>query len=302
MNQKENIFLGILLLLTLLIWSSAFTAIHIGLSSFDPANLAILRYLIASFVLLLYGKYKNISFPDFKDLPIIAVCGFLGVTVYHLTLNHGETLVSAGTASIISNSYPIFVAVLSAIFLKEKVCLTKWTGITISFLGILVITLGSGNGINLSFGALLILISSIASGFHTIIGKKLMEKYSPLEITCYIIWAGTFFLLFFGKSLFADVATASKDAVYSVLYLGVFPGAFAYLAWNKVLAKGSATDLTNTQNVIPIFALVISFLFLREVPTTIMITGGTVAIGGILIVNYSEQLKQFAYRYIDRSK
>jgi drug/metabolite transporter (DMT)-like permease len=292
MFKKNNLFYGILIILTLLIWSSAFTAIRIALASFTPANLAVLRFLVASFVLLIYSLIRKISPPELKDLPNILFCGFLGVTVYQLALNYGETLISAGSAGLLVNSYPVFAAILSAIFLGEKICITKWSGIIISFLGIIAITFSSGATVSLSFGALLVLGASLSAGFHTIMQKRLLEKYTPLEISCYLIWSGTFFLIFFSESLINDMTAASGSAIFSVIYLGIFPGALAYLIWNLMLYRYPVTNLSNLQNFIAVFGLVIAYIFLKEIPTLFMITGGLVTISGIFIVNFSSQIRE----------
>ena len=121
--------------LTVILWASAFAGIRAGLESYSPASVALLRYLVASVVLLVYAVYTKLPLPDRKDLPQIALIGFLGFSAYNVALNAGEVAVSAGTASFIVASAPIFMALFAVFFLGEKLSPQGWLGITISFAG-----------------------------------------------------------------------------------------------------------------------------------------------------------------------
>ena len=65
---------------TILIWGSAFPAIRMGLSSYTPEHLTLLRLLIASFILLLFSFIYKLRIPDLKDIPAIFIFGALGFT------------------------------------------------------------------------------------------------------------------------------------------------------------------------------------------------------------------------------
>ncbi|WP_338260158.1 DMT family transporter, partial [Bacillus anthracis] len=75
---------------TILIWGSAFPAIRMGLESYTPEHLTLLRLLIASVILLLFSFIYKLRLPDLKDIPAIFIFGALGFTFYHIALNYGE--------------------------------------------------------------------------------------------------------------------------------------------------------------------------------------------------------------------
>ncbi len=75
---------------TILIWGTAFPAIRMGLESYTPEHLTLLRLLIASFILLLFSFIYKLRLPDLKDIPAIFIFGALGFTIYHIALNYGE--------------------------------------------------------------------------------------------------------------------------------------------------------------------------------------------------------------------
>ena len=74
---------------TILIWGTAFPAIRMGLESYTPEHLTLLRLLIASFILLLFSFIYKLRLP-FKGYPSIFIFGALGFTIYHIALNYGE--------------------------------------------------------------------------------------------------------------------------------------------------------------------------------------------------------------------
>ncbi|WP_287372492.1 EamA family transporter, partial [Oceanithermus sp.] len=127
---------------TLVLWASAFAGIRAGLEGYGPAHLALLRFLVASSTLVVYAVLARIRPPRRADLGRIALLGFLGITVYHVALNYGELTVSAGAASLLIASGPIFTALLAVSFLGERLTPLGWAGIGLGFAGVALIALG----------------------------------------------------------------------------------------------------------------------------------------------------------------
>ncbi len=88
---------------TLVLWASAFAGIRAALAgpglagplAYSPGQLAVFRFLVASAVLAVVAVATRLKLPKLRDLPTIALAGFLGITVYHVALNYGEIKVSA---------------------------------------------------------------------------------------------------------------------------------------------------------------------------------------------------------------
>lgn len=277
---------------TLVLWASAFAGIRAGLRAYSPANLAVLRFLVASAVLAIYAAVAHFRRPKLRDIPGLILSGAIGITFYNLALNYGETRVTAGAASLLIASTPIWTALAARFWLHEKINAVGWAGVFVSFGGVALIATGEGEGIRFSTQALIILAAAITSALYMILQKHYLGTYSALEFTAYSIWAGTLLMLPFASRFLHGVQTAPLSATAAVIYLGIFPGALAYVAWAYVMSHGAAGRTATLLYVIPVLAIGIAWIWLREVPKPISLVGGAIALAGVLLVNTMGKSKE----------
>lgn len=275
--------------ITLLFWSSSFAGIRAGLSGgYSPGSLVLLRYLSASAFFIIYALFakKPFRIPNKKDFLKIFLLGFIGISVYHTSLAFGEKTVSAGTASLLIGAAPVFTAIIAAFILKEKILPIGWVGLLIGFAGISLITFGAREtSIEISKGALLVLLSAVSTSIFFVFQKPLFKKYSSIELTAYFTWAGTIPMLVFLPRLFLDMQHASAPATLATVYIGVFPAAIGYVTWAVALSKVNASSVTSSLYIQPVLAIFIAWIWLGELPEWLSIIGGVIAISGVIVVN-----------------
>jgi len=280
MGTRTLVALGV----TLVFWASAFAGIRAGLEAYAPGHLALFRFLVASTVLVGYAALTRMRMPEVRDLPTILLLGFLGFTVYHVAVAYGEVSVTAGAASLLIASGPVFTAFLARVFLGERLNVWGWLGIAVSFLGVALVALGEGEGVRFDQGAFLILLAAFSTSLYFVFQKPYLKKYSAFQFTSYTIWAGTFFMLVFLPGLAHSVQIASLDATLAVVYLGIFPAALAYMTWTYALSQAPASIVTSFLYLSPVLAILIAWVWLGELPLALSMIGGFLSLLGVVLV------------------
>lgn len=271
--------------LTIFLWSSAFVGIRAALEEYTPGSLVLFRYLVASAVLLVYAMLTGMRLPEKRDLPAILLFGLLGFTVFNLGVSYGAVGVSAGSTSLLVGTAPIFTALLAAAFLKERLRVLGWLGICVSFIGAALISFGEGKGLHFEPRALLVLLAAASESVYFVMQKPYLRRYGPIEFTAYAVWAGTFFMLIFSPGLVGEVRNASLGATLTVVYLGVFPAVVAYASWTYALSRASASRVASSLYVMPVLTFLIGWWWLGEVPGSITVLGGVIALLGVVLAN-----------------
>lgn len=275
----------VVMAVVLLLWSSAFAGIRAGLGAYSPGQLAMFRFLIASAVLGIYAGIAHFRRPALRDLLWLAVAGLVGITFYNLALNWGQTRVSAGAASLLIASTPIWTTILAMIGLGERLTPVGWAGMLASFVGVGVIAKAEGEGLHFSAQALVILAAAISSGIYNTLLKHFTGRYTALECTAYCIWFGTALMVPWGGGLAHVVRTAPLSATLAVVYLGIFPAATAYVGWAYALSQGPAGRTSTFLYLTPVLAIAIAWLWLGEIPKGLSLLGGAIALSGVVLVH-----------------
>ncbi len=273
-------------------WALVFPFIKIALEELSPVNLTIMRLLVVCivFLILLIVKPNKFSKIQKKDIIPIFLVGFLGIILYHFGLNYGEQYISASAASVIIATIPIFVVILAAIFLKEKITIKIVLGVILSLVGVVVIsTVGRSDAlleVKYISGALAVILAAALGAGYTVAGKKMLQRYSALSLTVYVCLLGSLGLIpFISSSLFEEVAAMSLTGWSVVIFLGVFPTVVGYVLWYVALEIKSASEISVYLYFVPVLSTIISYIFFRDEITWLFVFGGALVILGLHVVN-----------------
>jgi drug/metabolite transporter (DMT)-like permease len=284
------------MIVAIVVWAFAFPFIKIGLEELSFINLTIMRFFVVCLIFLIIFILKTDKFSKLqkKDIIPIAILGFFGVIVYHFGLNFGEQFISPGIASLIIATIPIQIVILARIILKEKISYSKYLGIILALIGVLVISIWgkaeSSLEIEYALGAVAILIAAILAAFYTIAGKKLLERYNGLSLTVYAILFGSIGLIpFLNNSLITQVNNMSLRAWFAVIFLGIFSTVIGYVIWYVALRIKSASEISIYLYAIPVISTVISFFWFNDEITIMFVFGGFLVLFGLFLVNAKKE-------------
>lgn len=281
----------IYLVLTVILWASAFVGIRHAVKEYHPFELALLRYMVASFTLLIFAVIKKIQLPDPKDSMRLFFTGIIGISVYNITLNYGELTTTAGEACFIVNMAPLFTVLMGVLFLKEKIGFNFTVGLIISFAGVSLIAFSFTGHLTFKTGSLFIIAAAVAHALYFILQKPLLRKYTPMEVTCYCMWSGTIAMVPFGYGFFEKMTVVDPQYTVVVMYLGIFPAAIAYLCWAAVLSNMDASKAASYLYAVPAVVIIMGLVFLNELPPPISILGGVIAIIGVILANKPQKAR-----------
>lgn len=286
MNKlRDTTFLSYLF--TIILWGSAFPMIKIALNDFSAESLSAFRLILATIILLPFVIIKKLPTPELRDIPVIFILGFCGFVIYHTALNFGETLISAGISGILVSTTPIFSSALAYIFLKEHFSKWNWLSSLVAFIGISIISISKDDYTTINvLGVFIILLASFSESLYFTFQKKYIEKYGFIAFTLYTIMASSPFMLIFIPEIINDIHGASFTSIVSVLYLAIFPTIIPYVLLAYIVKSVGVSDATMSLYLTPIVSLLLSYLLLDELPTTLAIIGGIITLLGVSLSNF----------------
>jgi len=269
---------------TVVLWASAFVAIrHVG-RVLSPGALTLGRLLVGSVVLGLMMLVRPAPLPAPRFWPRLLVCGVLWFGLYNVALNAAERRVDAGTASMLVNVGPVFIAILAGLLLGEGFPRRLLAGSAIALAGVVVIGLAtSGRQGADSTGVVLCVVAAAAYATAMVTQKTLLGELPALQVTWLSCTIGAVLCLPFLPRLVDDLDGAGASTWWWVAYLGALPTAVAFTTWAYALARTSAGRLGVTTYLVPPVAILLSWLLLGETPAALALLGGLLCVGGVYV-------------------
>ncbi len=269
---------------TLVLWASAFVAIrHLG-TDFSAGPLSLGRLLVGALALAVVALGRGVPRPTGRQWVSIVTIGVLWFGVYNVALNEGEQRVDAGTAAMLIQISPVLIAVLAAIFLSEKFTPQLALGLALAFSGVAVIGLaGSPDGDRDVVGVGLCLLAAVVYAVSLVLQKPLVAKLPAVHVTWLACSVGAVACLPFAGGLVGEIGDAPASSIVWLVYLGVFPTAIAFTTYAFALRHMSASSLGVTTYLVPVLTIVMSLVFLDEVPPGPAYLGGALALVGVAV-------------------
>ena len=293
--MKQPTLIDYLLLTFLaLIWASAFFNIKIATYSFGPVTIALLRVFFGAIPVLLLCYFKKIKIEAFsKDWHWFAIIGFINLVAPFFLIAYGVKSVQSNLAAILMSTTPLSSTILGHFFTKnEKFNFIKTFGILIGFSGI--VYLFSDNFLineNNFSSALLILVGSTCYVIGGVLTLKISKKKNENVTGSILIWAIIILLplTFFIEKPWHSIPTT--QSLISVVYLGLVSTGLAWLLRFRILKNNGLIFQSQVSYLIPIFGIILGYVFLKEVITPKIIVSLLAVLVGLYFVKKADNKK-----------
>lgn len=258
------------------LWGSAFPGVKIGYEWFHIASgetaaqilFAGCRFFLAGILVILFGSLTSGKFlrpigAEWKHAAVISLFQtILQYILFYIGLAH-----TAGTKASIIIGSNVFIAILTAslIFRQEKLTRQKIAGCLIGFVGVVLINLAPGEmSLAVSFGGEgLVLLSTVAYAFSSVIMKKYAKKDNPVMLSGYQFFIGGIVMMAAGYLMGGRISAVSGKAMLILLYLS-FASAAAYTIWSQLLKYNPVSKVAVFGFMNPVFGVSLSAILLHE--------------------------------------
>ncbi|MBT2640439.1 DMT family transporter [Bacillus sp. ISL-39] len=297
MLQKLGKAPYLLLVIAALFWGGNAVAGKFLAGSLPPVTISFTRLgigvLIMSPVIIRLFKNERASLREhFKLLLFLAVTGVIG---FNLLIYWAVNYTTAINATLLNSTSPLFIFLLSALLIGEKMELKYWISMAISMLGVLVvITHGSVErmlALQFNVGDLIMVLAVISWALYSIYIKKISGKLPSLAIFGFTLAIG-FMLMIPAVAVelsIVPVGTVGLEEWTALFYIGIFPSICSFLLWNRGVAMIGPSKASISLNLIPVFGTLFAFFVLGEVISVPQIIGGCLVFTGVFITSFSKK-------------
>ncbi|MFL5642011.1 MAG: DMT family transporter [Chloroflexota bacterium] len=272
-----------------LMWGSSYLFIKLAVDDFGTFTLVSLRLLVGAALLWIVIRLAHQPLPHeprmYGHLLVMAV---VNITIPFLLITWAEQSVDSSLAAILTSPVPLFAIVLSSLFLAdEPIRVNGVAGLIVGFVGVIIITSpGLTSGDSSVTGELALLGAAFSYAVGAVYSRRNVRGLPPMVPAVFQVSFAAIFVSVLAL-LFEHPWTATPDAqaIFSILWLGIFGSGLAYLLVFRLFSHWGATRTTLISYVIPPVGIALGFLVLNEPIDSRIILGTGLVVAGVGLVN-----------------
>ncbi len=280
------------MLVAVVFWGLSFVATKTALQEISPTTLIFIRFALGVGLLFCILSFRGHTLlPRANALPVLALLGFVGIFVHQLLQSFALTTATAVHTGWLIGITPLWSAILSALFLKERFGWLKVVGLAGGFCGVvLIVSQGRFTAETLKLpstrGDLLILLSTINWAVYSVLGHKTIKQIGPLRSTSGALLIGTLMLapLFILNTGWRELSMLSARGWGALLFLGICCSGLGYLFWYGALEKIEVSRVSAFLYVEPFVTLLAAVLLLNEPVHGVTVFGGLLVLASVYLL------------------
>ena len=281
-----------------LIYAGNFTIAKIAMPQYISANaFIVIRAAVgALFFFIIHSLFikEKVQKQDWQRL---VLCALFGVAINQVMFFKGLAITSPINASLIMILAPIMVMIISSIYFKELISLSKFIGVISGLAGASFIIISGNNlsELSISKGDLFIFINASSYAFYLVLVKSLMKKYEALTIVKWVFFFGFFMVLPVGFHQLDDVQwTALPRIVWAaIIYVLLGTTILTYLLNALSLKISSATLVSTYIYLQPLLATLIAVIAGKDELSWKKVLAGSFIFLGVYLVTVKKKKPKF---------
>lgn len=284
-SRRTSALVG--LILVMVVWGSTYVVTKAAGREFPPLTLAVVRYLIASAVLVPIAIAGGglMRLPRPIPLAPLVWMGLTGIAILTVGFNYGLVYGSASQGALVYALGPAAVAVAAVLGLGEALSTRRIAGILLSVAGTALVV-ASGEMDRAAprpfLGALCMLAGVVAWAYYTVIAKRLADA-DQVVVIAWVSIIGTAMLVPLAafELLQSPMPRPTLGGWMGTLFLGAVASAAAYVVYSWVLRELDASLVGAYFTLDPIIGVASAVVFLGEVLRGWQAVGGLIALLGM---------------------
>jgi drug/metabolite transporter (DMT)-like permease len=276
------------LLVAVCLWGLAPVATRFLVMDISPMTLMVVRFTMVA--LLFLGILARFRVKNWKrsDLGLIIFCGLVGVTGYNLPIAIGLQWVPASLGGLLNATIPLWLALISFVFLHEKITGRVLLGFSLSITGVILLV-GKGNlagtgGDRLVWGALLILLGGLMWAIYTLAVKALSRRYGAIASTGLTYLIGSLPLIFCWNPALVELSTHLDGTQWLALaLLALGSSVIGTILWNFGLGRIPSAQAGLFMYLIPVVSFICGIVLLGEQPSLFTVFSGVIVMAGVIV-------------------
>lgn len=297
--RPSRLALYLMALGTVTLWGASFPITKAALEFAGPTAIAFLRWTISALFLGGWlavtgranpaqglGEAARVIRLRWRTVSWVALTG---ITLFYFLENLSLRYTTATNAGVLSNLTSVFIVLISALYLRERLKPVEWAALAGAFVGSALVSQGAGHltlgGPGL-FGDLMMVVASFFGAVFSIGGKGLSERHPPAVVTTVVAAAGALFLL--PMALIEGLTPQHLlelplRAWAMIALLGIGSGALANLFWLNLLSHTPASRAALALFLIPLISAALSVALLGEPITPLLLIGAALVLGSVMV-------------------
>ena len=284
MEQKEKLLGYLFAGITVLVWATTFISSKFLLEFYTPAQIMMLRFLLAYAALWLV-RPKKLKLTG-KQEAIFLLLGVFGCSLYFYTENTALTHTLASNVSIIVAAAPIFTAVLAHFAGEERIRRGTVIGFLIAFAGVILVVCNGTFVLKLNpKGDLLALAAAACWACYSVLMRKHGDGLDTLLATRRIIFWGIVTalpILLATPASFSIAPLLTPAVVGNFLFLGLLGSCLCYVLWNQAFRYLGVVTTNSFIYIQPFITIVAGWLFLHEPISPLALLGAALITAGVV--------------------